>query len=172
MLVSVSWSHARWLGWAPSSSGDRRVLLGLVYFNPGNRRPIVVKGLIIPTVLHATYNASVGLGIEIIRSLTGVSAVIAFLLFVLGHVGAASYLLYRENNRYRTAVSRGMTHVKLNETMFKETSSLVYRYAVNRITRSHPWLCYSRICSGCQKKEKSCGLGIVQAAHATVRKIP
>lgn len=81
--------------------------LGLAKFNPGDRGPIVVKGLIIAAVLHATYNASVGFGIEIIRSSIGVSTLVAFFLFVLGYVGGAGYVLYRKINRYRSAYSQG-----------------------------------------------------------------
>nr|WP_216086544.1 PrsW family intramembrane metalloprotease [Halovivax ruber] len=83
--------------------------LGLAKFNPGNRGPIVVKGLIIAALIHATYNATVGLATALIRAATGLPELAAFLVYVLGYVGFFGYLLYRKLRRYRAAYLAGLT---------------------------------------------------------------
>ncbi len=76
--------------------------LGLAKFNPENRGPIVVKGLVIASVIHATYNTVVtNLGV-----LTGAIALppgFVFIGFVVVYDGALFYVLYRKLKRYRAA---------------------------------------------------------------------
>nr|WP_049907110.1 PrsW family intramembrane metalloprotease [Halovivax asiaticus] len=83
--------------------------LGLAKFNPGNRGPIVVKGLVVAAVIHATYNATAGLGTALIRDATGLPELLAFVLYVFGYVGFFGYLLYRKLRRYRRAYLAGLT---------------------------------------------------------------
>ncbi|MFC3957746.1 PrsW family intramembrane metalloprotease [Halovivax cerinus] len=80
--------------------------LGLAKFNPGSRGPIVVKGLLIAAAIHATYNATVGLGSGLIQVATGLPELVSFVVFVLGYVGCFGYLLYRKLARYRVAYRR------------------------------------------------------------------
>ncbi|WP_247729706.1 PrsW family intramembrane metalloprotease [Halovivax limisalsi] len=80
--------------------------LGLAKFNPGKRGPIVVKGILVAALIHATYNATVTLGTSLIRSATGLSEFAAFVAFVLGYVGFFGLLLVRKLSRYRTAYRR------------------------------------------------------------------
>ncbi|HMB51036.1 MAG TPA: PrsW family intramembrane metalloprotease [Natronoarchaeum rubrum] len=75
-------------------SGFAGYYLGLAKFNPDDRGPIVVKGLLIAALIHATYNTLVGL--------LGLSFV-GLLGFILLYDGLFGYLLYRKLARYRAA---------------------------------------------------------------------
>lgn len=77
--------------------------LGLAKFNPENRGPIVIKGLIIAALIHATYNTTVGIGSGLIQSVTGLPQLAAFFVYVALYVGGFGYLLYRKIQRYRRA---------------------------------------------------------------------
>ncbi|WP_256301856.1 PrsW family intramembrane metalloprotease [Haloarchaeobius salinus] len=77
--------------------------LGLAKFNPGNRGPIIVKGLIIAAVIHATYNTTVGIGSGLIQAVTGLPQLLAFFVFVVLYVGGFGYLLYRKIQQYTDA---------------------------------------------------------------------
>ena len=66
--------------------------LGLAKFNAGQRGPIVVKGLLIAAVIHATYNAAVT-----VLPLSGAG----FLAFVFLYDGLLIAALYRKLARYR-----------------------------------------------------------------------
>lgn len=77
--------------------------LGLAKFNPGNRGPIIVKGLIIAAVIHATYNTTVGIGSGLIQAVTGLPQLTAFFVYVLLYVGGFGYLLYRKIQQYKNA---------------------------------------------------------------------
>ena len=77
--------------------------LGLAKFNPGNRGPIVVKGLILAAVIHALYNTLVGPVTTAISAITGISSVGSLLVFVLVFQGAFGYVLLRKVWRYRDA---------------------------------------------------------------------
>ncbi|GAB6879461.1 PrsW family intramembrane metalloprotease [Halorubrum gandharaense] len=75
--------------------------LGLAKFNPDNRGPIIVKGLIIAAVIHALYNSLVGpasVGISELTPLGSIGALFAFVLLFQGFFG---YLLARKLWRYR-----------------------------------------------------------------------
>ena len=77
--------------------------LGLAKFNPGQRGPIAVKGLIIASFIHATYNVTVGIGSGLIHLATGIPMLVAFLVYVVLYDGLFGYLLYRKIRRYRDA---------------------------------------------------------------------
>jgi RsiW-degrading membrane proteinase PrsW (M82 family) len=68
--------------------------LGLAKFNPEKRGPIVVKGLLVASVIHATYNVAVTFGQAYLGGL-------AFVGFVLCYDGLFFYLLYRKLSRYK-----------------------------------------------------------------------
>ncbi len=77
--------------------------LGLAKFNPENRGPIVVKGLLIAAVIHALYNSLVGPATSVIAGVTGIPQVPALFVFVIGFQGFFGYLLLRKVWRYRDA---------------------------------------------------------------------
>ena len=77
--------------------------LGLAKFNPENRGPIVVKGLVVAALIHATYNATVGLGSGLIQSVTGLPVIAASFIYILLYAGLFGFLLYRKLDRYRDA---------------------------------------------------------------------
>ncbi|MFB6233731.1 MAG: PrsW family intramembrane metalloprotease [Haloarculaceae archaeon] len=77
--------------------------LGLAKFNPDNRGPIVVKGLLIATFIHATYNTTVGPGSYLVSSLTGLPDLGGFLVYVLLYDGVFGFFILRKLWRYRHA---------------------------------------------------------------------
>jgi RsiW-degrading membrane proteinase PrsW (M82 family) len=77
--------------------------LGLAKFNPEDRGPIVVKGLVVAALIHATYNATVGLGSGLIQSVTGLPVIAASFVYILLYAGLFGFLLYRKLDRYRDA---------------------------------------------------------------------
>ena len=77
--------------------------LGLAKFNPENRGPIIVKGLIIAAVIHATYNTTVGIGSGLIQAVTGLPQLAAFFIYISLYVGGFGYLLYRKIQQYKNA---------------------------------------------------------------------
>ncbi|WP_336021682.1 PrsW family intramembrane metalloprotease [Halobellus salinisoli] len=77
--------------------------LGLAKFNPGNRGPIVVKGIILAALVHATYNTTVGIGSAVIGALTGLSGLAPFLIYVLIYDGVFGLFLLRKIQKYRNA---------------------------------------------------------------------
>ena len=77
--------------------------LGLAKFNPENRGPIVVKGLVIAAVIHGLYNTLVGPVTSVIPALTPIPRLPALFLFVLLFQGAFGYVLLRKIWRYRDA---------------------------------------------------------------------
>lgn len=83
--------------------------LGLAKFNPENRGPIVVKGLIIAAVIHGTYNTTVGIGTGLFGLLfetVGIptfGGLLAFFAYVVLYDGLFGLLLVRKIRRYRTA---------------------------------------------------------------------
>ncbi len=83
-------------------SGFAGYYLGLAKFNPENAGPIVVKGLLIATLLHGTYNTAVTYlpGFAQIMGI-GVSPGVVFLGFVVLYDGVFGYALYRKLARYR-----------------------------------------------------------------------
>lgn len=66
--------------------------LGLAKFNPESAGPIVIKGLFLAAMVHATYNALVS-----ILPLT----ILTFIGFIIVYDGLLGYIIYRKINRYR-----------------------------------------------------------------------
>ena len=80
--------------------------LGLAKFNREHAGPIVIKGLLIASLIHATYNTLVGVVPAVVSVVTGVPPLIAFLGFVLVYTGGFGALLFRKFNRYERAYER------------------------------------------------------------------
>lgn len=91
--------------------------LGLAKYNPENRGPIIVKGLIIASVIHATYNATVGIGSGLIQSVTGLADITSFFAYILFYLGIFGYVLFRKIKRYRDA--HISAHAKNNDSSKK-----------------------------------------------------
>ena len=91
--------------------------LGLAKFNAGDRGPIVVKGLIIAALIHATYNATAGIGSRLIQIATGLPDLGAFFVYVLLYAGIFGYLLYRKIKRYREAYRKAHGNTTSEETV-------------------------------------------------------
>jgi len=77
--------------------------LGLAKYNRDRAGPIVVKGLLIATLVHGTYNALVGIVPGLVDDVTGIGLPAAFIGFVVAYDGVLVYVLYRKIARYRTA---------------------------------------------------------------------
>ncbi|WP_416838535.1 PrsW family intramembrane metalloprotease [Haloferax sp. DFSO52] len=77
--------------------------LGLAKFNKKNAGPIVIKGLILASLVHATYNSTVGIGSFAISSLTGLGSLPSFLVYVLIYDGIFGLYLIGKIRRYRNA---------------------------------------------------------------------
>ncbi|WP_423996076.1 PrsW family intramembrane metalloprotease [Halorubrum trapanicum] len=77
--------------------------LGLAKFNPGNRGPIIVKGLVLAAAIHALYNTLVGPVTGVASQLFGLPQVVALFGFVVVFQGAFGYVLLRKIWRYRDA---------------------------------------------------------------------
>jgi len=80
--------------------------LGLAKFNRENAGPIVVKGLLIAAVVHATYNSLSSVVPSIVATLTGVPWFVAFFGFIIVYDGVFGLLLLRKIARYRRAYNR------------------------------------------------------------------
>ena len=77
--------------------------LGLAKFNPEDAGPIVLKGLLIATVIHATYNTLAGPVTVVISSLYGISQFVAFVGFVVVFDGLFILVLLKKLHAYRAA---------------------------------------------------------------------
>ena len=77
--------------------------LGLAKFNEENAGPIVVKGLLVAALVHATYNSLSGVVPSVVASVTGVPGFVAFFGFIILYDGIFGYILLRKLGRYRTA---------------------------------------------------------------------
>ena len=77
--------------------------LGLAKFNPENRGPIIVKGLVLAAAIHALYNTLVGPVTGVASGLFGVPQILALFGFVVVFQGAFGYVLLRKIWRYRDA---------------------------------------------------------------------
>ena len=77
--------------------------LGLAKFNPGSRGPIVVKGIVIAALIHATYNSVVGPASVLLAGVLGTGGFLSYLLFVALYDGVFGLLLVRKLKRYRDA---------------------------------------------------------------------
>jgi len=76
--------------------------LGLAKFNKENWGPIVVKGLLIAALVHATYNTLSGVVTGALVSF-GVPQTVAVFGFILAFDSVFGYALLRKLNRYRHA---------------------------------------------------------------------
>ncbi len=75
--------------------------LGLAKFNPRYAGPLVVKGLLVASFVHATYNTTVGVVPNAIASLYPISSEVAFVGYVVVYDLVIGYYLYRKITRYR-----------------------------------------------------------------------
>lgn len=80
--------------------------LGLAKFNPGDRGPIVVKGLLIAAVVHATYNSTVGPGSGLVAGALGVPPLVGFLGYVVLYDSVWGLYLLRKVRRYSVTFHR------------------------------------------------------------------
>jgi len=97
--------------------------LGLAKFNPTDRGPIVVKGIVIAALIHATYNSTVGIGSGLIQAVTGLPALVSSAIYILLYAGFFAYLLYRKIHRYRQTykASRGVENVNRDVAVDSES---------------------------------------------------
>ena len=77
--------------------------LGLAKFNPEDAGPIVLKGLLIATVIHASYNTLAGPVTVVLSALYGIPQFFAFVGFVVVFDGIFILLLLRKLDAYRQA---------------------------------------------------------------------
>ncbi|WP_435064512.1 PrsW family intramembrane metalloprotease [Halobaculum sp. EA56] len=77
--------------------------LGLAKFNPDDRGPIVIKGLIIAAVIHATYNSTVGIGSAVLNAVVGLPSLASSFVYIVLFDGLFALLLLRKIGRYRAA---------------------------------------------------------------------
>jgi len=82
-------------------SGIAGYYLGLAKFNRRNAGPIIVKGIILASVVHATYNSVVGPASSLVATVTPLGGFAAFLAFILVYDGLFGLFLYRKIRRYR-----------------------------------------------------------------------
>jgi len=75
--------------------------LGLAKFNPDRAGPIIVKGLLIAALIHATYNALAGVVPALVADQLGVPWFVAFVGFVVGYDGIFGLVLLAKLTRYR-----------------------------------------------------------------------
>ncbi|MCU4926416.1 PrsW family intramembrane metalloprotease [Halobacteria archaeon AArc-dxtr1] len=75
--------------------------LGLAKFTPKYAGPLVVKGLLVAALFHATYNVAVGIVPGMIVAETGLDPNVAFVAFIVGFNLIVGYYLYRKISRYR-----------------------------------------------------------------------
>ena len=79
--------------------------LGLAKFNRENRGPIIVKGLLLAALIHATYNTTVGIGSGLVAFATGLPQLPSFLVYVLIYDGVFGLILFRKIRRYSRTYS-------------------------------------------------------------------
>ncbi len=75
--------------------------LGLAKFNPEHAGPLVVKGLLIASFVHGTYNVTVQVVPGIIDAVLAIGALPSVILYVIAFDIAIGYYLYRKIKRYR-----------------------------------------------------------------------
>lgn len=77
--------------------------LGLAKFNPENRGPIVIKGIIIAAGIHALYNSTVSIGPALIASVSPLDGFLSFVAYVVIYDGFFGFLLFRKIRKYGRA---------------------------------------------------------------------
>ncbi len=80
--------------------------LGLAKFNSKNAGPIVLKGLLIAAVIHASYNTLSGPVTGTLSTVYGVDQFVAFIGFVVVFDGVFILVLLRKLHAYRQAYKR------------------------------------------------------------------
>jgi len=75
--------------------------LGLAKFNPDRAGPIIVKGLLIAALIHATYNSLAGVVPALVADQLGIPWFAAFVGFVVAYDGIFGLVLVRKLARYR-----------------------------------------------------------------------
>jgi len=76
--------------------------LGLAKFNPEDRGPILIKGLLIAAGIHALYNSTVGVGAGLLAAVTGLPSLVTFVIYVVVFDGVFGLALLRKLWHYRT----------------------------------------------------------------------
>ncbi|MFB6140266.1 MAG: PrsW family intramembrane metalloprotease [Halosimplex sp.] len=77
--------------------------LGLAKFNRDDAGPIIVKGLLIAALIHATYNSLSGVVPGLVAQNTGIPWFVAFIGFIVVYDGLFGLLLIRKIANYRRA---------------------------------------------------------------------
>jgi RsiW-degrading membrane proteinase PrsW (M82 family) len=77
--------------------------LGLAKFNPRNAGPIVVKGLLIAALIHASYNTLAGPVTWVLSEIYNVDFLVAFFGFVVVYDTVFAAILVRKLRAYRRA---------------------------------------------------------------------
>ena len=77
--------------------------LGLAKFNPADKGPIMIKGLVIAAAIHGLYNTLVGPATAIVVAVSGLPQLVALFGFVLVFQGFFAAVLIRKIRRYRDA---------------------------------------------------------------------
>lgn len=96
--------------------------LGLAKFNRENAGPIIMKGLLIAALIHATYNTLVGVVPGLVNLLyPQIPVTVAFVGFVIVYDGIFGYALYRKIARYRTAYLESKAGVQLRSSTQQDT---------------------------------------------------
>ncbi|WP_372910403.1 PrsW family intramembrane metalloprotease [Salinigranum sp.] len=93
--------------------------LGLAKFNRENAGPIVIKGLILASLVHATYNSTVGIGSGLITAVTGLPPLAAFFAYVVLFDGVFGLYLLGKIKRYRDAYRRAHAEDTAHESTFR-----------------------------------------------------
>jgi RsiW-degrading membrane proteinase PrsW (M82 family) len=93
--------------------------LGLAKFNRENAGPIVIKGLILASLVHATYNSTVGIGSGLIAAVTGLPPLAAFFAYVVLFDGVFGLYLLGKIKRYRDAYRRAHAEDTAHESTFR-----------------------------------------------------
>jgi Predicted membrane protein len=83
--------------------------LGLAKFNPGSRGPIVIKGLLLAAVIHATYNSTVGFGSALIESVTGLGGLFPSLIYIVIYDSIFGLYLFQKIRRYSVRYQQTQT---------------------------------------------------------------
>ena len=83
--------------------------LGLAKFNRKNAGPIILKGLLIAAVIHASYNALSGPVTVVLSAVYGVNQFVAFIGFIVVFDGIFVVILLRKLDAYRQAYNRAQT---------------------------------------------------------------
>jgi RsiW-degrading membrane proteinase PrsW (M82 family) len=86
-------------------SGFAGYYLGLAKFNREWAGPLVVKGLLIAALIHASYNTLVGIVPGLLASATALGQWLATVAFILTFDAIVALALFRKIARYRAAVT-------------------------------------------------------------------